>query len=381
MSLHEEVGRQNIELVRRILEDKARPVDINSRDKKQQTVLHLAACNDNLELVKLLLRKDADANVQDRNGWTPPHIAAAAGQFLVCQLLLHVEDIDAAALNKDGTSPLHYLVRHSIQSHQKNDYVNLLNQMLEKGAELNTQTKHGESPLHQAALHGNTEAILFLHKHHANMDILNKIGETPLHYALRAKKEDMVKLLLDCGANPVLVSRQVGAPLDIAIQQNLPSIVTLIEKRIAEMPKPGQAESLIVRVIRASGLVSRDDQSNPHATLTITHGKETRSILAAGQPSKGPKWECEVMFCIFKLPSLGKLRLVLTDKLTKQFLGQITVLLDALNLTERRSRAVHPLKKSRPPRAQRVSGKIEVGLCPIGCEASPIGSFDSPKVS
>ena len=151
----------------------------NVRDQYQQTPLHVAALNNFSSIVELLLKRKADVNVQDRNGWTPLHCCASNDHLEVCKLLLQDETqsmsdpIDVATLNKDGTSALHYLVRLG-QPENKELYLEVLELMVRRGAELNTQTKHGEAPLHQCALRGNHLATEFLLSHGADVNIHNK---------------------------------------------------------------------------------------------------------------------------------------------------------------------------------------------------------------
>ena len=52
---------------------------VNIKDKEQnQTVLHLCAEHNHLDLVQILIdRYKADVNAVDKNGWTPLHAAAS----------------------------------------------------------------------------------------------------------------------------------------------------------------------------------------------------------------------------------------------------------------------------------------------------------------
>ena len=73
-------------------------------------------------MVKALFENKADINLQDRNGWTPLHCAASKGSFDICAFLVD-NNADVDALNRDGTSAIHYLVRAHLQ--QKDYEVNL----------------------------------------------------------------------------------------------------------------------------------------------------------------------------------------------------------------------------------------------------------------
>jgi ankyrin repeat protein len=51
------------------------------------TPLHAAALNDQVDLVLLLIEKEADVNAKARNGWTPSDVASKWGHKDVVELL------------------------------------------------------------------------------------------------------------------------------------------------------------------------------------------------------------------------------------------------------------------------------------------------------
>ena len=160
--LHLAVKSQNVLEVKKAL----RTESPNDRDNYQQTPLHMA-CGlfPSPEIVKLLLQKKADVNVQDRNGWTPLHCAANESNFEICELLLNVDNIDVGVLNRDGTSVLHYLARNSPSASQIDLYTSILALYVDKRGDLNSQSRHGEAAIHQACLKGNVTAVKLLIKH------------------------------------------------------------------------------------------------------------------------------------------------------------------------------------------------------------------------
>ncbi len=64
-------------------------LDVNARSPFVRTTpLILAAWNNHLDMVRLLLDRGADANAEDLTGWTALHAAAFAGNTEIMQLLL-----------------------------------------------------------------------------------------------------------------------------------------------------------------------------------------------------------------------------------------------------------------------------------------------------
>jgi ankyrin repeat protein len=137
-----------------------------------QTLLHVASYEGRSEIVEVLVDKfKADVNAIDRNGWTPLHSAAAAGNFEICEILLNRGSF-ARALTNEGASPLHYLVRSACKDPVLHHRVFRL--ILEKGANINQQNKFGETPLHQAAQRGRTQWLLYLINNSADVNVPNK---------------------------------------------------------------------------------------------------------------------------------------------------------------------------------------------------------------
>lgn len=146
---------------------------VNSKSGEYgQTLLHVASYEGTSEIVELLVDKyKADVNAIDRNGWTPLHSAAAAGNFEICEILLQRGSF-ARALTNEGASPLHYLVRSNCNDPVLHHRVFKL--LLEKGANINQQNKFGETPLHQAAQRGRTQWLLYLINNNADINVPNK---------------------------------------------------------------------------------------------------------------------------------------------------------------------------------------------------------------
>lgn len=122
------------------------------------TLLHLAACAGQIELVDLLIR--FGANVNTRSQW--------------------------------GESPLHEAA--------EGDYVECVRLLAENGASMDTQNYLGETPLHMAARKGHTSAVEELLRQGASVDLLDSRGATALDLAAAGSRRDLAKRLLKAGA-------------------------------------------------------------------------------------------------------------------------------------------------------------------------------------
>ena len=61
--------------------------DIDARQRDQSTALDLASGAGYLEIAELLLKRSANANLQNGYGWTPRQEALAYGSFRIAELL------------------------------------------------------------------------------------------------------------------------------------------------------------------------------------------------------------------------------------------------------------------------------------------------------
>jgi len=91
----------NFYLVNVALGEKA---NINARDEKGYTPLHLAACSIASDVIKLLIERGADINAQDSEGRTPLHVAAQYGRYNAAEALIE-RRADINAVDKNGQTP------------------------------------------------------------------------------------------------------------------------------------------------------------------------------------------------------------------------------------------------------------------------------------
>lgn len=160
--------------------------NLDAPNSKGRVALHLAVCNfrRELEAVKALLAKGAGAGVFDGGGDTPLHLVAHGCGYesaeahklvpsptKVTKLLLeHGADINAAAKNEAALTPLHLAAgRGSLK---------FVEQLLAKGAAVDSVDASGATPLHHAARAGQARAVLALVKAGADLAKVDGAGKT-----------------------------------------------------------------------------------------------------------------------------------------------------------------------------------------------------------
>jgi hypothetical protein len=105
--------------------------------------------------------------------------------------------VDAAKVNTP-TDSLRNTALHQAVIVGRHDIVQLL---LERGAEIDAPNKYGQTALYQAAIVGLHDMVQLLLEKGAEVDAPNKYGETALHRAAFYGYDDIVRLLLGYGAD------------------------------------------------------------------------------------------------------------------------------------------------------------------------------------
>ncbi|XP_011500154.1 PREDICTED: serine/threonine-protein phosphatase 6 regulatory ankyrin repeat subunit B-like [Ceratosolen solmsi marchali] len=170
---------------------------INSKSRVGRTALHLAAMNGNTHLVRFLVQDHGAAiDVLTLRKQTPLHLAAGAGQLLVCKLLLELgASIDAT--DDQGQKPIHAAAM--------NNYAEVAQLFLQRHPSLVMAcTKDGNTCAHIAAMQGSVRVIEELMKFDRQgvISARNKLTEaTPLQLAAEGGHAEVVRALVRAGAS------------------------------------------------------------------------------------------------------------------------------------------------------------------------------------
>jgi hypothetical protein len=106
--------------------------------------------------------------------------------------------------------------------------VDLLDDVLARGAAADPRDQQGTTPLMYAANRGERAAILTLLEHGADPDATDDDGTTALMYAARGGHVDAVRALLETGADPTITEAHGWTALDIATDEGHGDVADLL---------------------------------------------------------------------------------------------------------------------------------------------------------
>ncbi|XP_066155540.1 serine/threonine-protein phosphatase 6 regulatory ankyrin repeat subunit B-like [Euwallacea fornicatus] len=192
--------------------------DINMRDERSNTALHLAARNGHKEIVLFLLDHGAK-HLFNEDGFAPLHLACSAGQVEIVHCLL-IRNADANISDEYRLTPLHLACASG-----RNEIVILL---IEYGANVEVHTKIFRTPLYAAAYRNHDKVIETLLNYRAQVDYLLPDHLTALHGAARSGAFEAVKVLIEYGANRNTLYEGKTA-LEIAQSRGFTEIVEYLE--------------------------------------------------------------------------------------------------------------------------------------------------------
>ncbi|KAI9579792.1 hypothetical protein GQX74_000580 [Glossina fuscipes] len=147
--------------------------------EKESTALHLAADEGNVECVNLLLVKGADAKLKNHRGFTALHLAARTSSLECVESLLRNGNADPNAEDFDHRTPLHAAIGKSENA------FDILETLIQWGANVNHKDIYGFTALHLAALDGLAQCVEMLIYHGADVTTKSKKGTSALNVITR----------------------------------------------------------------------------------------------------------------------------------------------------------------------------------------------------
>ncbi|XP_006754045.1 PREDICTED: palmitoyltransferase ZDHHC13 [Myotis davidii] len=197
--------------------------DVRQPDKENVSLLHWAAINNRLDLVKFYISKGAvvDQLGGDLNS-TPLHWAIRQGHLPMVILLLQY-GADPTLIDGEGFSSIHLAVLFQ--------HMPIIAYLISKGQSVNMTDLNGQTPLMLSAHKVlGPEPTGFLLKFNPSLNVVDKIHQnTPLHWAVAAGNVTAVDKLLEAGSSLDIRNVKGETPLEMALQSKNRLIIHMLK--------------------------------------------------------------------------------------------------------------------------------------------------------
>ncbi|KAL8757115.1 MAG: hypothetical protein Q9184_004297 [Pyrenodesmia sp. 2 TL-2023] len=179
---------------------------IEARDEYQRTPLYHAVTSGKLDVVRYLLANGATTSAGPRDS-LPIHAATEGGYSDVLELLLE-HGADIAAQNDKGDTALHFAASGRLKNNTpRHGFRDCISTLLRRGLLVDVRGNHLETSLHRASSQHESHIVKRLLQEGASVTAEADNG-TPLHYAIHRVRGpgivtpacDVVNSLLDSGA-------------------------------------------------------------------------------------------------------------------------------------------------------------------------------------
>lgn len=301
--IHEAVSDNNLEAAKVLLDED--PTILNDRDADGMTPLNLAAISGNYDIVKELLKRNADIHIGDLDNSQPIHLAAISGNTQIVELLL----ASGAGVNEqdnNGATPLIFAAGRR--------HLDMVKYLIESGADVNIQNTGGMSPLYYA---GTPEVAAVILDNGADIDARSNDGTTPLLAAVWRGRVELIRYLLERGADPNAFNDAHISPMLAVNGENIVQIATmLIDKgakvnvRSAQNETPlhniawsGSVEAVELLLSNGADINAVGDGGwTPLCMAALSNAEITRYMISKGaavnphQPEDAKECPCRVEF-------------------------------------------------------------------------------------
>ncbi|KAL8931113.1 MAG: hypothetical protein Q9208_000217 [Pyrenodesmia sp. 3 TL-2023] len=245
-------------------------VNVNGKSHEGPSALHLAAMNDEVASVRVLLEYGADIECKEPSEGTPLMCAITNHSTETAWLLVergaHIGNKTFDAVRWASPIPfLQLLLNHGadIDSGRYRQLkwrvscgdVETVRWFLRKGAPVDIKSRrNGRTLLLDAVASGSVDTIELLLRHGADFSIRDRLGHTILHAACGAGKVAMLKRFLELGTDIEATNSEGSTPIQMAIQMGRSGCVELLLENKADADKRDQVGHTPLMAAIARGL-------------------------------------------------------------------------------------------------------------------------------
>ena len=219
----------DFQTIKKLIESKSLDVNYNLDidEYSKSTPLIQAIKYKQTDIINYLLENNADVNLKEElTGFTP--LMASLHDITITELLIE-KGADIEAKDDDGINALVYASTYNNEE--------MVKFLLEKGADANTvceieneHTDIASTPLMNAAYRGNTNIINMLLENGADINYTTDFGMTALMMAASFNQFGAAKVLLENNTDTSITDEYGRTALDLAKLEDYKDIVELLEK-------------------------------------------------------------------------------------------------------------------------------------------------------
>ena len=208
-----------------------------------QTALFMATLKDRIDVVKYLISKGAQVNVQNRYGVSPLLLCAESGNYELVQALV-LAGADVNITPQGELAEENFLAGQTpLFGAAKKGHEEICTFLIQNGADVNAVTMTGSTPLFTATEEGHPEVVELLVRHGADINRapqgaiardLHNENQTPLLIACLKNYEAIIRFLVESGANVNVTSERGSSPFLAICQHNNVDLARLLIKHGAQ---------------------------------------------------------------------------------------------------------------------------------------------------
>lgn len=191
-------------------------VDVNKSDVDGNTpFINAASANSDFETVNLVFTKIKDINHKNKKGVSALAFAVKNNTSEIVKLLIE-KGADVKTIDNEGKNLATYLIQ-SYNSKKLDDFQVKIKILQEKGFDITTPQKNGNTLYHLAVAKNELSLVQFLEKFKLDINAKDSEGMTALHKAALIAQDDiLLKYLLNIGANKTAKTDLKETAFDLA---------------------------------------------------------------------------------------------------------------------------------------------------------------------
>lgn len=205
------------------------------------------------------------------------HSAILRQNFSELERILETREAPIDATNKFGHSPLMVAAEKG--------YVDMMDALVDGGADVNFQNDAGKTALMMAAYGGQRGSVDQLLRSGASFDLRDRGGSTALHWAADSGNTDLIEWMIDRGADVAAVDLNKWTPLlRVAAVGGNREVAGLLVRRGADVnwrDKDGKTAMMMAVINGHQGLVELLTEHDADITIKNEYGKTAYEMALA----------------------------------------------------------------------------------------------------